>query len=78
MDRIVIVLVAVATLGLLYLGYVVLSAYLGVKASPREPMFLCPKHGPIREKGIIDFFGTPYCGLCFHERLGAAERGELP
>jgi len=58
-----------------YLGWIVFSSYLATKASPREPMVWCPKHGPIRQQYMITFMGVPYCSICFHERLQAAERG---
>jgi hypothetical protein len=58
-----------------YLAYICLEAWTEVKALPREEMFLCHKHGPIKQEGTIDFFGQKACGLCFHEKLQAAEQG---
>ena len=58
-----------------YLAYVIFSGWAEVKAAPREEMLMCDKHGPIRQNGTIDFFGSRFCGLCFHEKLSAAERG---
>jgi hypothetical protein len=56
-----------------YVGYILFAEWAKVKESPRVPMLLCDKHGPIMEQGTIEFFGTKYCGLCFHQRLSAAE-----
>ena len=61
--------------GLGYLAYIGLEAYAEVKAAPREDMLMCEKHGPIRKNGTIDFFGTQFCGLCFHDKMSAAEKG---
>jgi hypothetical protein len=63
--------------GFLYGCYIIIKAYIEVKSAPREPMMMCEKHGPIRAAGTIDFFGTKYCGLCFHDKMKAAERGEI-
>lgn len=53
----------------LYIGYVVLYAYLDVKSRPREPMILCDKHGAYRVSHAITFCDVPYCPRCFAERL---------
>lgn len=57
-----------------YIGYTWLNAYLQTKAWPREPMFICDKHGPINKNYIIQFSGVDYCSLCFHEKLETAEK----
>jgi len=76
--KIIIIAAAVVLLPpILYVGYVFISEWIAVKAAPREEMLLCAKHGPIRMNGTIDFYGQRYCGLCFHQRLESAERGEF-
>lgn len=60
--------------GLGYLVYIALKALTEVKASPREEMFWCEKHGPIRSGGTIEFVGVKACGICFHQKLSSAER----
>lgn len=32
-----------------------LMGWLAIKAAPREPMFICVKHGPIRRQNLIQF-----------------------
>jgi hypothetical protein len=66
-------LVFFGALVILYVGWLVFSTYLSVKASPREPMVWCPKHGPIRQAYMINFMGEYYCSICFHDRLKQAE-----
>lgn len=53
-----------------------LAAWLLVRSAPREEMFLCPKHGPMRQTHTIEFMGTPYCPLCWHERMMTMEKSE--
>jgi len=62
-----------------YATYVVLDAYAEVKLQPREPMFLCNKHGMIRQQHLIHFQSAPdtfidYCPICFDERLKSVEK----
>jgi hypothetical protein len=63
----------------LYIGYVYFQAWWEVRNQPRAPMFLCNKHGPIRNEHLIHFQSGPdtwidYCPLCFHERLAGVEK----
>ncbi len=66
-------IVTVAT-AIVYFGWVLLSAWLETKNSPKEPMFLCNAHGFIRQKHLISFMGVPYCPVCFHTRLSSMEK----
>jgi hypothetical protein len=68
-----ILLAIVGSLIVLYLCWMIVGTYLIVRAQPREPMEWCPKHGPIRKEHMITFAGTPYCSICFHERMKTAE-----
>jgi len=63
----------------LYILYLWVDAIVRVKMTPREAMFVCDKHGAIRQKHIIKFQIGPneyvdYCPRCFHERLQNAEK----
>lgn len=74
----IILLVVIASLGLCYVGYVLLSSFLIVRGAPREDMFMCPKgHGPLPRTALIKFLGEDYCSICFHQKMKQAERGEL-
>lgn len=57
-----------------YVLWLFLSAYLEVKAQPREAMFWCTKHGMMRKKDCISFMGMDYCILCWHERVKSQEK----
>lgn len=52
----------------LYIGWVYLASWLEVKNAPREEMFNCDTHGPIRKVHLITFMDVPYCPICFHEK----------
>jgi hypothetical protein len=68
-------IVGFVALGLfLYVVITILMAWLEVKGQPKEEMFLCEKHGPIRKVHCITFLDTLYCPRCFHERLSSAEK----
>jgi len=63
----------------LYFLYVWFDVYAKVKMAPREEMFMCDKHGPIRKKHIIKFQIGPddyvdYCPSCYHQKMSAAEK----
>lgn len=65
-------------LGLLYVGYLCLSAYLVVRSAPRQDMFICKKgHGPLPKSALINFVGEDYCPICFHQTMKRAEKGIL-
>lgn len=73
--------VGVVAVGAGLLGWLIwlaLGAWLTVKTSPREDMYLCPKHGPLRKKNVISFGGLDSCPLCFHERMLSVENGRMP
>ena len=59
----------------IYPLFLAVRAWIAVKATPREEMFWCSKHGAIRSSGTIEFIGVRSCGLCFHETMRRAERG---
>lgn len=64
---------------ILYVAWVVITTIIETKGAPREEMFLCPKHGPIRAQHCIQFQSSSdtwvkYCSICFHERLTNAEK----
>jgi hypothetical protein len=40
---------------LLYLAYLIYYAYVEVKGSPREDMYLCQRHGFMRRQQLITF-----------------------
>lgn len=61
-----------------YIGYLILGAFLSVKTAPREEMFICDKHGPLRKQHVISFAGIESCPICFHERMKTVEGGRLP
>lgn len=56
-----------------YFGLIYLMAWFEVKALPKGETFICSKHGPIHKDSLITFVDTPYCPVCFHERLSSAE-----
>ena len=68
-----------ALFAVLYMVYIVFAAWWEVRRSPREPMFMCDRHGPIRKEHLIHFQSSPktwvdYCPICFHERLASVEK----
>ena len=69
-----IAIIFVVACGVGYLIWVWGGAYVEVKAAPREEMFYCDKHGPIRKQHVIKFLDSDYCPICFHERSSKAER----
>lgn len=76
---ILIVIAVLVVLGLGYLGYMYFASYARMRMAPREEMFLCDKHGPIRKKHIIRFQIAAdefieYCPRCYHARMSAAEK----
>ena len=62
--------------GGLYLVYLFLSAFAEVKTSPREEMFMCQVHGPIRKQDCITFIDLPYCPICFNDRMNTGNTVE--
>jgi hypothetical protein len=69
-------------LGGIYFGGLIFSGWNEARNAPREDMLMCSKHGIMRRKDFITLTGDDaglYCPICFHEKLGAAERsGTLP
>ncbi len=37
------------------IAWAFLVSYYEIKSAPREPMYICPVHGPIRKENIITF-----------------------
>ena len=67
------------TIGLgvvVYITYLIIDTWTAVKSSPREEMFMCHIHGPIRKMHLIKFMEQEICPSCFHERLRNAEQGK--
>lgn len=59
-----------------YLCFVALSVYIATKMAPREDMFICdrnPAHGAFLKKHCLEFMGSLYCPVCFHEKNLQAE-----
>lgn len=60
-----------------YPSYLLVSAFLEVKGSPREEMVFCQKHGPLRKSNMVMFMEQEVCPTCLHEKLKSAEQGKL-
>lgn len=55
----------------------ILNGWISTKAAPRVDMFFCDVHGPIPRDGVIRFLDTDTCGICFHNKMKKAERGQI-
>lgn len=59
-----------------YLVFVCLGVLISTAMAPREDMFICdrnPAHGAFLKKHCLEFMGTLYCPVCFHEKSKQAE-----
>lgn len=65
-----------------YMVWCGISAYVETKAAPREKGYICPKHGPIRKKDLMNLCANPVlntmndeenpvdmCVFCFNDRM---------
>jgi hypothetical protein len=78
LGHLALVLVVTLLAGLsLYMVITVVASWLSTKAAPRVDMFLCDIHGPIPREGVIKFMDMDTCGICFHERMRKAEKGQF-
>jgi hypothetical protein len=84
-----VIIIVIVTI-VVQVGIGILAGYSRVKQTPKKPMFLCPKHGPVTKtfdfvdyEGIYqDIDGTikseigdfKYCSLCYNDKLIKAER----
>lgn len=71
----IVLLIIVLLIGLSLAAWA--DGYYSVKSEKRGPLIMCQKHGPISERATMDWLGMQTCALCFHEKLGQGERGEL-
>lgn len=71
------IFVVLFTVPFLYLGYMLLDAFMSVKTAPREPMFFCNRHGFMRKEHtitLVEWSKEPQCPVCFSEAMKAASR----
>jgi hypothetical protein len=73
-----------------YAVYVAVTSWLDVRNAPREPMHLCPKHGPVRQKDMLNLLDNPIlgalqatgnkaevCPLCWNERMQLVRKRQV-